>query len=331
MSLFAALLRVRLQCSGGAHFPLVEAHVQVDQIPVSQIVEDPDQPRKRHDAEALEGLAESIRQHGVLQPVTVVNLPNVNMYRIVTGERRWRAAQQIGLDTLPCVIVDNPGEDAVAIQLVENLQREDLQPIEKATAIKSLKARLDATNKEVAQRVGVSERMVGYLLDLLDLPEDIGTQVISSPNKPSDGQLTEKHARFLRMLNDEPELQRAVVGKIKDSKLNSDSTGRLVKALREKPESADDILASDPGEWAIVGGKARLMATSDDVWQPPKDDSTSPIGERILNFVGSLDALRPDSLPHSEIRKVRESLASLKLAVDGLIRECDLELQAVRN
>src|SRR5258706_9161958 len=180
----------------------------------------------------------------MIQPMTVTELANVNMFKIVTGERRWRAAQIAGLEEVPCIVKEIAPEDILTQQLIENLQREDLQPLEKARAINHIKAGLQATNREVGGRLGLAERNVGYLLDLLDLPESIATEIVSSPNRPADGKLTEKHARFLRQLNDNPDLQTAVVEKIRSGKVNSETTGKMVRALKQKPERAEEILSS---------------------------------------------------------------------------------------
>jgi ParB family chromosome partitioning protein len=214
-------------------------------IETTRIVEDPDQPRRVLDDTTLASLADSIRQHGILNPITVVPLEGVDAYRIVTGERRWRASQLAGLFEMPCIVRDAPAADAAertTEQLIENLQREELAPLDKANAIKALKEALGATNKEIGQRLGMSERSVGYMLDLLDLPEAIGEQIVSSPNRPADGNLTEKHGRFLRQLNDQPDLQNHLVEKIRDEKLSSDDTARLARALKENPELREQLL-----------------------------------------------------------------------------------------
>ncbi|MES2461675.1 MAG: ParB/RepB/Spo0J family partition protein [Armatimonadota bacterium] len=214
-------------------------------IEVTRIVEDPDQPRRAIDDAAIVSLADSIRQHGILNPITVTPLDGVDGFRIITGERRWRASQIAGLFDMPCIVRDAPPADEAdkaTEQLIENLQREELAPLDKANAIKLLKTNLGATNKEVGLRLGLSERTVGYLLDLLDLPESIGEQIVSSPNRPSDGNLTEKHGRFLRQLNDDPDLQNKLVDKIRDEKLSSEDTARFTKALREFPDQRDEIL-----------------------------------------------------------------------------------------
>lgn len=218
-------------------------------IEVSRIIEDPEQPRKAIDDAALQGLADSIRQHGVLNPITVAPLQGVDGYRIITGERRWRASQLAGLFEIPCIVrpaAPSDTSDKATEQLIENLQREELAPLDKARAIKALKEGIGATNKEVASRLALSERTVGYLLDLMDLPEEIGEQIISSPNRPSGGNLTEKHGRFLRQLNDSPEAQAALVEKIKGDKLSSDETALYAKALRESPDDFDAILGEGP-------------------------------------------------------------------------------------
>ncbi len=214
-------------------------------IEVSRIVEDPDQPRRALDDVALQGLADSIRQHGVLNPITVAPLKGVDGYRIITGERRWRASQIAGQFEIPCIVRPEAPTDIsekATEQLIENLQREELAPLDKARAIKALKETIGATNKEVAGRLALSERTVGYLLDLMDLPEEIGEQIISSPNRPSAGNLTEKHGRFLRQLNDNPDAQAALVEKIKGDKLSSDETSLYARALRESPDDFEAIL-----------------------------------------------------------------------------------------
>jgi len=173
-----------------------------------------------------------------------VPLEGVEGYRIITGERRWRAAQRANMYEIPCLVRTGEPEDRTAEQLIENLQREDLTPLDKANAIRRIKEQVGANNREVAQRLGLSERTVGYLLDLLDLPEAISEQIVSSPNRPADGQVTEKHGRFLRQLNEHPELQSGLVEKIRNERLSSDDTGKVARALRNNPDMADQILES---------------------------------------------------------------------------------------
>lgn len=219
-------------------------------IPVSQIVEDPDQPRRDMDPQSLQGLADSLRQHGMLQPIVVKPLHHVNMYQIVIGERRWRAAQMAGLFEIPCIVREVDPEEALTDQLIENLQREDLRPIDRARALQVAKTKLGLSNRDLASRLGISERMVGYMLELLDLPQEIAEQVVSRPNRPAEGAITEKHARFLKQLNEMPEVQAQVAERIKSERLNTDETAKLVRAIRMSPERAEELLRGSVPDWA---------------------------------------------------------------------------------
>lgn len=298
--------------------------MEVQLIKVGKIVEDAEQPRRHHDDEGLQGLADSIRQHGMLQPISVTALANVNMYKIITGERRWRAAQKIGLHEIPCIIREVEPEDVLTQQLIENLQREDLQPLEKAQALTYVKNQIGSTNRELGARLGISERTVGYLLDLIELPEAIGQQIISSPNRPSDGALTEKHARFLKQLNDQPDLQSAVVEKIQSERLNSDKAGKLVKALKQRPEKAEEILSA--GSDHLVQFFRDLEPNSAVVELPDGPKRISTRAQQIVDLLPTLEAIRPAEMERPDVHQLTDALTSLKLAVDSLLRECRLEL-----
>ena len=301
--------------------------MEVRQIDTRRISEDPAQPRKHHSEESLQGLADSIRQHGMLSPITVTPTTEADRYQIVTGERRWRAARLARVSEIPCVIKEIAVDERITVQLIENLQREDLQPLEKAKAILHVKNTINLTNRELSRRLGLSERTVGYLLDLLALPEGIGEAVVSSPNRPSDGQVTEKHARFLKQLNEDPDLQTAVVDRIRDEKLNSEDTGNLVKALKKRPDKAREILDSptdhlvrffqdsDPAEEFLSG--------LDSGGGPVR---TSPFAQGIIDFLPTLSGLDVTMIPLPELRQIEDSLTSLKLTVEGLLRGCKTRL-----
>ncbi|CUU03714.1 ParB family protein [Armatimonadetes bacterium GBS] len=229
--------------------------MEVRLIPIHQIVEDPDQPRKGYDEEGLHGLAESIRRYGLLNPITVRPLPDGKTYQIVTGERRWRAAELAGLTEIPCIVKPIEHETALTEQLIENLQREDLAPIDKARALKQLKDSRKLTNRELAQMLGLSERTISIWLGLLELPEEIGEQVISASGRPPAGSITESHARSLMDLED-PELQTRVAEKIREEELTSDETAALVRTLREAPERAEEIL-EQPAEQVLAAMEVR--------------------------------------------------------------------------
>jgi len=302
--------------------------VEIQLIPLTRIQVDADQPRKHHSEESLQGLADSIRQHGMLNPITVTPLPHDNRYKIVTGERRWRAALMARLDAAPCIVKQIGDEERLTEQLIENLQREDLQPLEKAKAIQHVKTSLNLTNREIAKRLGLSERAIGYLLDLLALPDTIGEAVVSSPNRPADGQLTEKHARFLKQLNAEPELQTAVVDRIREAKMSSEDAGNLVRALKKRPDRAKDILAS-PADHLVKFFQDDPDPTADFLDSIEVEDGPvrlSPHAQRILDFLPALSGIEPHRLTHPELRQIQDALTSLQLAVDGLLRTCKRQL-----
>ena len=153
-----------------------------------------DQPRKTFDAERLEELAASIKRHGMVQPIIV--RPNEGRYTIVAGERRYRAARIAGLKTVPVIVKTFDEEQVHEIALVENLQRESLNPIEEAAAIKFLMQQHDLTQEEVSSRLGKSRPAIANALRLLTLPEGVQEYV-------KDGKLTSGHARALVVVRDE--------------------------------------------------------------------------------------------------------------------------------
>lgn len=305
--------------------------VEVRMIPVSQIVEDPDQPRREMDPESLQGLAESLRQHGMLQPIVVKPLHHVNMYQIVIGERRWRSAQMAGLYEIPCIVREVDAEEALTDQLIENLQREDLRPIDRARALQLAKSKLGLSNRDLASRLGISERMVGYMLELLDLPEEIAEQVVSRPNRPAEGAITEKHARFLKQLNEMPELQSQVAEKIKTDRLNSDDTAKLVKALRMSPERAEELLRGSAPDWADWINpelpplpEEQLVATAPRPETPPIPASASVAmqpAEVVRRAIQLLGELEPSQMSAVEKAQTVELLRSLLIVAETLVDE----------
>ncbi len=166
------------------------------------------QPRRDMHPEALEELAESIKTQGVMQPIVVRPLGEPNSYEIVAGERRWRASQLAGLESIPAVIRDIPDETAIVMALIENIQREDLNPIEESLALKRLQDEFDLTQQEVAEAVGKSRTAVTNLLRLLNLSNDVRTML-------EHGDLEMGHARCLLTLSEEKqrELARIIVSR----------------------------------------------------------------------------------------------------------------------
>jgi ParB family transcriptional regulator, chromosome partitioning protein len=184
----AAILSVSEGEDGGAE--LRELHVDL-------VAPNPDQPRKRFDDEALQALADSVKERGVLQPVLVRPRPG-GSYELVAGERRWRAARLAGLETLPALVQQRDDAQSLEDALIENMAREDLNPIEAARAVAGLVEELGLTREEVGRRVGRSRVAVSNLLRLLDLPDEALALV-------EDGSLTEGHGRALLLADDHAE------------------------------------------------------------------------------------------------------------------------------
>jgi ParB family chromosome partitioning protein len=167
---------------------------QLRELDIDRIVPNANQPRKVFDEEALNELADSIKIHGLVQPVIVLPLAD-DLYQLVAGERRWRAAQKAGLTRLPAIVRDAAPDAALEIALIENLQRQDLNPVEEAQAYEHLIAEFDLTQEEVARRVGKSRATVANMMRLLRLPEDVRLWLM-------EGKLSTGHAKALLALVD---------------------------------------------------------------------------------------------------------------------------------
>jgi ParB family chromosome partitioning protein len=171
---------------------------------VSQIEPDKNQPRKNFDDHTLEELALSIRQHGVIQPILVRDINEGKMYQIIAGERRWRAAKIVGLEKIPAIVREYNKVDRMAVSLIENIQRENLNPLEEAQAIQSLLEECYMTHGQVAENLGRSRTTVTNLLRLLALTDRVKEMIIS-------GLLEMGHARALLSLSSEQQIEVAEI------------------------------------------------------------------------------------------------------------------------
>ena len=205
-------------------------------LPISQVEPGLNQPRKRFDPQALADLAESIRVHGIIQPLTVRRLSS-GYYQIIAGERRWRAAKEAGLAEVPAVIIEADDRKVMELGLIENLQREDLNPAEEARGYQSLMEDYGLTQEQVAQRMGKSRPAVANTLRLLALPDDLMKLV-------EEGQLSAGHARAI-LGAPTPSLQRQAAKRVVEEQLSVRQTEALVKALQKEkrtkpaPDGAD--------------------------------------------------------------------------------------------
>lgn len=245
--------------------PSFESDAKVESLPLREIEPDPAQPRKTFEQQALGELAASIAEHGLLQPIAVRPRPTGG-YVIVAGERRWRASRMAGLTEVPVVVKDVSDEQAMELALVENLQREDLDPVEEAAGIRELMTRCDLTQEQAAQKLGKSRSALANSLRLLNLPESV-LELLKS------GFINTGHAKVILSLPT-AELQQQAGQMIADNQLNVRQAEALCKKLakpareeKEPPlretfpveveESLKQVLGSEVNV-AYHGGKGKL-------------------------------------------------------------------------
>lgn len=204
-----------------------DASENLHRLPISQVECNAAQPRKRFDEESLDELADSIREHGILQPLTVRRLAS-GYYQIIAGERRWRAARLAGLTEVPAIVVEADDRKAAELALIENLQREDLDPIEEAEGYRKLMDGYQLTQEDVAARVGKSRSAVANAVRLLGVCPEVRELLIA-------GKLTGGHARALLPLS--PAVQKKAAKTVVDEALNVRQTEALVKRLLSKPKT----------------------------------------------------------------------------------------------
>jgi ParB family chromosome partitioning protein len=217
---------------------------------IEQLKPNPLQPRLKFDKESLDELARSIKESGILQPVIVVS--EGNHYRIVVGERRWRAAQKIGLRKIPSLIRSMPKVQQLEASLVENLQREDLNPLEIALAYQKLAQELDYTQKEIAEKVGKDRASVANYLRLLTLPKEIQDNL-------ADRKISMGHARALIAVED-PKLQISLSRQIIQKELSVRDVEKNVNRLKQAPPRQKKQ-SPDPDLKALQEEFVKLLAT----------------------------------------------------------------------
>ena len=213
----------------------------VQTIRISEIEPKGDQPRKYFDTESLEALAESISQHGLLQPI-IVREGEGGFYQIIAGERRWRASKMANLTEIPAIIMEADALKAAEVAIIENVQRENLNPYEEAQAYASLMKEFNLTQEEVSAKVGKSRPAIANTMRLLELPEDVLDLL-------KDGAISAGHARALLGLKDKSIIEETA-NKILDKALSVRDTEALVKKLNkiyESAQNAADEIEEDDG------------------------------------------------------------------------------------
>jgi len=267
-------------------------------ISLSHIVANKDQPRKTFNDETIQELANSIKEQGIISPIMVQ--PKGRKYEIIVGERRYRAAIKAGLKDIPALIRKVSKNDIIIKSLIENIHREDLNNIDRAMALKTLKDSLCISWDKVAFKLGLTKRRVLYLVGLLDLPEEIKEDIRSK-------KLTEKHGRALRKLKDSKDEILKVSKIVKDEKLSGDETLKLAKEV--KKSRFGNIIEFDLTEF-----KKRKNLTSKVI-----DNGSLFLGdlEKIENLDGS-------ELLKEERDQLARTLNSIVLKIKNIIERLNL-------
>ncbi|QEK13524.1 ParB/RepB/Spo0J family partition protein [Crassaminicella thermophila] len=202
----------------------------IEKIPLNEIQPNKKQPRKNFDQEKLNALAESIKMHGIIQPIVV--RPIEKGYEIVAGERRWKACRQAGIQEVPCIIREMDEKERMEIALIENLQREDLNPIEEALAYKMLMETYQLTQEEISSTIGKSRPYIANTIRLLNLTEEVRDMLI-------DNLLSSGHARALLRIEDK-KMQKEFAQKVIENKLSVRETenmvARIIGQKKDKPK-----------------------------------------------------------------------------------------------
>lgn len=222
-------------------------------LPISQVESCSSQPRKHFDEASLAELADSIREHGIIQPLTVRKLAS-GYYQIIAGERRWRAARLAGLQEVPVIVMEADDRKAAELAMIENLQREDLNPIEEANGYKVLMSEYGLTQEEAAQRVGKSRPAVANALRLLTLPDPVHLLL-------EEGKLSAGHARAILAVPS-GELQKKLAQKVIAEELSVRQTEALAKRLAAEPrEAAEPKSAAGPDLSIYLREAEKTLAT----------------------------------------------------------------------
>lgn len=226
----------------------------IEQIKIVEIEPNKEQPRKKFDSESLDELAESIKRYGVIQPIIVSQKDNY--YEIIAGERRWRAAKKAGLEEMPCIVRNDDERKKREISLIENIQREDLNPIEKARSFKALMEEYSLTQMQMSEIIGISRSAIANTIRILNLDERVIQLAL-------EGKLTEGHCRSLVSIDD-PEKQYKLALKIietGDSVRDIERKVKNGKKLKEKDKKYEAIYQDIENRFqGFFGTKVKLDA-----------------------------------------------------------------------
>lgn len=266
----------------------------VQTLRLSEIEPKSDQPRKHFDEEALQQLAESIKQYGLLQPI-IVRESSGGFYQIIAGERRWRASKMAGLTEVPVVIMYADALKSAEIAIIENIQRQDLNPYEEASAYKSLMEQYGLTQEQVSERVGKSRAAIANTIRLLDLDDEVLEML-------KTGDISAGHARALLGLKDKEKVVDIAV-QILDRSLSVRDTEDLVKKLNKLYEKAQDTEVSVSTDEVVV-----------DYIKDLESRAMSLTGKRIkINDKGKIKTIQVEYMDNEDLEELLVKLCGKKI------------------
>jgi ParB family chromosome partitioning protein len=235
---------------------LIDAKERVQNLFISDIVPNPEQPRKHFDNLAIEELSQSIKRHGVLQPIIVTPSQN-EKYTIVAGERRWRAAQKAGLQRIPAIVRAEKELELLEISLIENVQRVDLSPLEQAISIERLHQQFNMSYSDIAERLGKAATTLNNIVRLLQLP----TEAREALEK---GRITEGHARAILALKDDTDQQKALLENILQSGWSVRQAEQFVQANKSEntsPKAVRQQMATETPQTKQISARLHVPVT----------------------------------------------------------------------
>ncbi len=266
----------------------IEAESSVSTVRITQIEARAEQPRKAFESEALAQLADSIKEHGILQPILVRDIGS-GYYQIIAGERRYRAAKMAGLSEVPVLIVEADDEKTAQIALIENVQRENLNPLEEAMAYKDLSENYGLTQEKLSEKIGKSRSAIANAMRLLDLPDEVLAML-------RDSKLTAGHARALLGLKDEADVI-YLAHKIENDGLSVRMAEAAVKRLNTKQEDDENesikpielvnyVKALEEKSMAELGHRVKIKADGKDRHIKIYFEDNSDLDELLKKLLG---------------------------------------------
>ena len=296
----------------------------MESIKLDDIVPHAGQPRKTFYETSLQELAQSIKERGVLEPIVV--RPQDGQYQIVMGERRYRAAKLAGLTEIPAVVRETSDEDMACDSLLENFQREDLNPVDRAKAIEGLLEFM--TWDQCAKALGVSESTLRRYLELLELPAQVQRALVESWDKATSGTFTEAHARLLKSLNDDLPTQLRVIEKVNTDSMSVAETRRLIDAICQVPAKKEAFLRIPlRATEEILASMGRAQNKMKPFKPQTADQHVAALEKAAVQLSNLIDERLVDYLKETQMNQLLSTCQGLLAELDTLSEKIRYALQ----